>query len=156
MPTGVNIVVVENGIHKEPHYVSSQFRPQHVVPVFTTGPQRHGVFKAVTSTTQTTTEIVAPLAGGSIVLTDLIISSNKAANGILTLRFTDGSNTINIAVFPVDIAIVMPIALVGLFRGWEDARLEMVTTVATFDATVTAGYMKAPDGLPFAEWDALR
>ena len=156
MPTGVNIIVVDNGIHAEPFHVRSQFFPARVVPVTTTDPQQHGVFKAVTSTTQTTTEIVAPLVGGSIVLTDLIISSNKAANGILTLRFTDGPNTINIAVFPVDIAIVMPIALVGLFRGWEDARLEMVTTVATFDATVTAGYMKVTTSLPFAAWDALR
>ena len=141
---------------KQPHFVSSQFHLHEIVPVFTTGPQRHGVFKAVTATTQTTTEIAAPLAGGAIIVTDLIITTNKQAGGILTLRFSDGSNNINLGVFPVDIAVNQSLALVGLFRGWVDADLQMVTSGATFDATVTAGYMKAPNGLPFDEWDALR
>ena len=156
MSTDVNIVVTAGGTHKEPHHVPSQFLPNHIVPVTTTGPQRHGVFKSVTSTTQTTTVIATPDNLGAIVVTDLIITSNKAANGIMTLRFSDGSQNINLAVFPVDIAINQQLALVGLFRGWQDAQLELVTSVATFDATVTAGYMKVPSALPFAEWDGLR
>ena len=156
MPTEVKLVVVGDGSYREPHYVPSQFLPQHVVQVTTTGPQRHGVFKSVTSTTQTTTEIAAPDGGGSIIVTDLLITTNRAANGILTLQFSGGGNTIDLAVFPVDIAVNQNLALVGLFRGWQDAVLQMVTTVANFDATVTAGYMKGPDVLPFAEWDALR
>ena len=156
MATEVNLVVVNNGVHKEPYYVPSQFLPNRIVSVTTTEPKQHGVFRSVTSTTQTTTEIAAPLAGGSIVVTDLLITTNKAANGILTLRFSDGSNTINLAAFPVDLAVNQQLALVGLFRGWVDADLQMVTSGANFDATVTAGYMKAPDGLPFNEWDALR
>lgn len=154
--TPVNIVVVDNGVHREPHYVPSQFLPQHLVPVFTAEPQRHGVFKAVTSTAQTTTPIVTPADQGAIVITDLLITTNKKTAGVLTLRFTDDSNTINIAVFPVDLAVNQPMSFLGLVRGWQDARLEMVTTGATFDATVTAVYMKVPAGLPFAEWDALR
>ncbi len=141
---------------KEPHHVASQFHPEEVVPVTTSGPQRHGVFKSVTSTAQTTTIIATPDAKGAIVITDLLITTNKQANGILILHFTDDTNTINIAVFPVDLAVNVPISFVGLFRGWRDARLEMVTSVATFDATVTAGYMKVPEGLAFGEWDALR
>ena len=141
---------------KEPHYATSQFLPDQIVQVTTSGPQRHGVFKAVTSTTQTTTIITAPDDLGSIVLTDLLITTNRAANGILTIHFTDDVQTIDIAIFPVDLAVNQSIAFVGLFRGWADARLEMVTTVANFDATVTAGYMKTPAGLGFAEWDALR
>ena len=155
MSTAVNIVVREGG-YREPFHVNSQFLPARAVPVTTTDPQRHGVFRAVTSTTQTTTEIAAPLAGGAIVVTDLLITTNKAANGILTLRFSDGATNINLAVFPVDLAVNQQLALVGLFRGWVDAGLEMVTSGANFDATVTAGYMKVPDGLPFTEWDALR
>ncbi len=138
------------------HNVSSQFRPEERVQVITTGPQRHGVFRSVTATTQTTTEIAAPVAKGAIVVTDLLITTNKQAGGILTLRFSDGTNTINLAVFPVDLAVNQSLALVGLFRGWRDADLQMVTSGATFDATVTAGYMKVPDGLEFAEWDTLR
>ena len=43
----------------------------------------------------------------------------------------------------------------GLWRGWKDARLEMVTT-GTFASTVSLGYIKVATSLPFAEWDALR
>lgn len=152
----VNIVVTDGSILKEAHHVPSQFLPQHIVPVTTTGPQRHGVFRSVTSTTQTTTVIATPKKKGAIVVTDLIITSNKAANGILTLRFSDGVQDINLAVFPVDIAVNQQLALVGQFRGWVDAKLEMVTSGANFDATVTAGYMQVPTGLEFTEWDILR
>jgi len=150
------ITTAADGIIVEPHYVQSQFLPLHWVPVITTGPQRHGVFKAVTSTTQTTTEITAPDKQGAIIVTDLLITTNKAANGILTIRFSDGVQDINISVFPVDIAVNQSISFVGLIRSWEDAALQMVTSGANFDATVTAGYMKVPDGLSFSEWDALR
>ncbi len=152
----VNIVVTDVDVLKEAYHVPSQFLPQHIVPVITTGPQRHGVFKAVTATTQTTTEITAPLARGAIVVTDLLVTTNKQAGGILTVRFSDGSTDINMAVFPVDLAVNQSIAFVGLFRGWRDAALQMVTSGATFDATVTVGYMKVPGGLEFAVWDALR
>ena len=141
---------------KEPHYVPSQFHPNEIVLVQTSGPQRHGVFKSAASTTQTTTVITAPEKKGAIVVTDLLITTNKAANGILIIQFSDGVQGIAIAEFPVDIAVNQSIAFVGLFRGWVDARLEMITLGANFDATVTAGYMKVPTGLPFAEWDALR
>ena len=141
---------------KEPHFVSSQFHPNEIVQVFTSGPQRHGVFKAATSTTQGTTSIVNPDKLGSIIVTDLLVTTNKAANGILKLLFGDGVVAVNIAIFPVDLAVNQNIAFVGLFRGWQDASLKMNTSGATFDATVTVGYMKAPNGLPFDEWDALR
>ncbi len=152
----IDVRITEGATGKEWHTVPSQFLPEHVVLLVTTGPQRHGVFKAVTSTTQTTTIVTAPDSKGAIVLTDLLITTNKAANGLLTIHFTDDVETINIAIFPVDLSVNQSISFVGLFRGWRDARLEIVTTVATFDATVTAGYMKVPGGLEFAEWDALR
>jgi len=152
----VNVVITDGEVLKEAHHVASQFLPQHIVPVITTGPQRHGVFKSITSTTQTTTTVAIPKKKGAIVVTDLIITTNKAANGVLTLRFSDGVQVVNLAVFPVDIAVNLSISFVGLFRGWVDAALEMVTTVSNFDATVTVGYMQVPIGLEFSEWDGLR
>ncbi|KKL14079.1 hypothetical protein LCGC14_2519320, partial [marine sediment metagenome] len=140
MPIDVHLLARahEQNAIKEPHYVPSQFHPHEIVAVQTSGPQRHGVFKAVTSTTQTTTIITAPAKLGAIVVTDLLITTNKAANGIITIRFSDSSTDINIGVFPVDLAVNQSIAFVGLFRGWQDAQLEMVTSGANFDATVTA------------------
>ena len=156
MSVDVRLVASHGGPLKYPHHEEALTEPNELIPIIASEPARHGVFKSVTATTQTTTPITAPLAGGAIVVTDLLITTNKQAGGIVTLRFTDGAQTVNLAVFPVDLAVNQSIAFVGLFRGWADAALEMVTSGATFDATVTAGYMKTPAGLEFSVWDALR
>lgn len=148
--------LLASGTNKELHSVPSQFLPDERVLVTTTGPQHHGVFRAATRTTAGTTPIVTPDALGAIVLTDLIVSTDKQAGSTLTLHFTDGVQTIDIAIFPVDAVVNLALGIVGLFRGWRDARFEMVTAGTNFDATVSVGYMKVPDGLAFASWDALR
>ena len=141
---------------KEPHFVSSQFHRNEIVPVFTTGPQRHGVFKAVNRTSAGTTIITTPNDKGAIVVTDIIISAKKAATSDVLIEFDDGVDTVILFLadsINSDFNIAIP--FVGLFRGWQNADLKLVTT-GNVVATVTAGYMKVPDGLPFAEWDALR
>ena len=156
MPIQVQLVVADHGSIKEAHYVRSQFLPDQLVPVTTTGPQRHGVFKAVNRTSAGTTTITSPDEQGSIIVTDLILSVKKAATSDVTIQFDDGVNTIIIFLadsITSDFNIAIP--FVGLFRGWQDADLELVTT-GNVVATATCGYMKVPDGLPFAEWDALR
>ncbi len=156
MSTSVNLVVLNNDVIREPHYVPSQFLPQHIVPVFTTGPGRHGVFKAVNRTSAGTTVITTPDKGGAIVVTDILISAKKASGSDVTLQFNGGGNSVIIFLADSinnDFNIAIP--LVGLFRGWKNAALELVTT-GNVVATATAGYMKVPDGLEFSEWDALR
>ena len=142
---------------KEPHYVASQFHPHEIVQVNTSGPQRHGVFKAVNRTSAGTTTITSPDGLGAIVVTDLLISAKKAANSDVSVQFSDaGANTVIIFLADsINSDFNLAIPFVGLFRGWQDADLELVTT-GNVVATVTAGYMKVPDGLPFTEWDALR
>ncbi len=143
-------------VTKEPHFVASQFHPEEIVPVFTSGPQRHGVFKAVNRTSAGTTTITTPDDQGAIVVTDIIISAKKAATSDVKIQFDDGSNTVIIFLADsINSDFNLTIPLVGLFRGWQDADLELVTT-GNVVATVTCGYMKVPDGLLFAEWDALR
>ena len=144
------------GNEKELHTEPSQFLPEEEILITTAEPQHHGVFKAATSATPETIILAEPNALGAVILTDLIVTTAKKAAGVVTLHFTDDTQTIDLAVFPVDIAVNIAIGFVGLFRGWRDARFEMVTSGATFDATVTVGYMKVPEGLTFAEWDALR
>lgn len=116
----------------------------------------HGVFKAATRTTAGTTIIAEPKPNGTLLVTDLIMTTDKTANSDVTLRFTDGTNTINIIVADSANATVnLAIALNGRFLGWKDARIEMVT-VQSVTATVTLGYVKIPIGLEFTEWDGLR
>lgn len=119
--------------------------------------QAHGIFKAVVLTGAATTPIAMPLPGGSIIITDLIISAKKVASTTLTIRFSDGSNT-EIILDPDTINQSTNFAWSpnGRIQGWEDAALEVVTTGANTDATVTAGYMKLEKSITYLEWDAFR
>jgi len=138
------------------HTAPSQFHPDRQVLVTTSGPQRHGVWKVTNRTTAGTTIITEPESGGAIVVTDIIVSADRKPSSSTQLQFTDGTNTEIMALFDSsDRAVSVAIAIVGLLRGWKNARFEL-TTVDTVNATVSLGYMKVPDGLEFAEWDALR
>jgi hypothetical protein len=119
-------------------------------------PQAHGVFKSATRTEAGTTIIATPRLNQSILLTDLLISGEKQAGSTVTVRFTDGTYTVDIFVASqVDAPPQIAIPLSGRWQGWKNARLEVVTSGAA-DATVAIGYMKVPTGLPYEEWDSLR
>jgi len=115
-----------------------------------------GVFRAAARITAGTTTIVTPPASGSILLTDLMISGEKQAGSTTSVQFTDGTDTVTIFLASqVDAPPQIAIPFAGRFQGWKDAQIDMVTSGAG-DATVTIGYVKVPNGLPFDEWDAYR
>ena len=123
----------------------------------TTIQQHYGRFKSASSTTATTTIITAPKPDGSLQLTDLVVSSAKSNNATVTIQFTDGAETVKICVFEITTQLNEAMSFAGLWQGWKDARLEMVTS-SVAPATVAAGYIKhAPaHTLEFAAWDAQR
>ncbi len=115
-----------------------------------------GTFKSATRTTAGTTEITAPDPGGSIIVTWIVVSGEKQAGSDVTVRFTDSTNNVDIIVASqVDAPPNLAIGLPSRVQGWQDARIDMITSGAG-DATVSIGYIKIPAGIPFAEWDALR
>jgi len=82
--------------------------------------------------------------------------SEKKNVGSIELRFTDDVETITIfKSILTDAPVAFGGALGGVWRGWKDARLEVVT-VQDFEYTVTIGYVKERDGLTYADWDARR
>jgi hypothetical protein len=114
-------------------------------------------FNAATRTTAGTTILVQPTSGNAIALTDILISGEKKA-GTLTVRFTDGTNTINIIVVPLtDAPANYAIPFVGRWAGWRNARVEMVTD-AVANITVAVGYVRIGSEFTqsYAEWDAER
>lgn len=126
------------------------------VLVSTTIAREHGVFKSANRTTAGTTNIVTAPSGGGLVLTDLILTTDRVVNATATIRFSDGTNTVNIAAAAVnDAPANLAMGIQGGWRGWANASLQLVT-VNSVDATVTVGYYKFLNALPFAEWDALR
>lgn len=145
----------EGGI-REWHTVNSQFEPEHTVLMSATERQQHGVWKVANRTTAGTTIITAPFASGALLVTDLILSTDKVAGSSVQLQFTDGANTEVIALFDsANAPVSLSISINGRLHGWKDARLEMVTVNAV-DASIMVGYMKIKSVQDFNEWDSER
>ena len=112
-------------------------------------------FKSLTLATATTTSITTPDAGGSIVITDYTVTTDKAANSSVTFGFTDDTDTENILIGEtVNQSFVLTSTRLA-YRAWRDARV-FITNVGAITTTVTLGYVKLPKGLVFTDWDALR
>jgi len=113
-------------------------------------------FKSVTRVAAGTETIAEPVKYGAIVLTDMIISTDRVANSRLTVFFDDGVRTIPIFDgYANDAPINIATNFHGGWTGWVDAALK-ITTVAAIKATVAVGYIKIPEGRCYTEWDALR
>jgi len=116
----------------------------------------HGLFKAVSGTTAATTTVTLPDIGGRIALLSLMLSAEKKNTGSIEIRFTDDTETITVfKAILTDAPIAFGGAIGTVWRGWRNARLEVIT-VQDFIYTVTAGYVKERDGLTYTDWDSLR
>lgn len=116
----------------------------------------HGTFRSVSRLTAGISIITEPLGDGSIALTDLIVSTDKTNNAVITVRLTDDVETIPIFVgFTTDAPISIAISFNGRWEGWKNARVEMETTLA-LNATVALGYYRLERGDQFSVWDARR
>lgn len=142
-------------------------KPIHAISVPVNGQEFHllttttvaeafGSFKSATRTTAGTTIVTSPPNEGSIILTDYIVTSDRKNAATVTMQITDGVNTIVVLSPDVtDAPVNLTHAFKGLWRGWKNARVELVTTGAVI-ATLSVGYYKVKSGLGFEEWDALR
>lgn len=155
MSIKVHLIDKESG--KEYHSRPPKFVPDEGKVIVTSNEFReHGTFSSTTRTSAGTSTITSPIAGGAIVLSDIIISTDKVNNATLTVQFTDGSNTVSIfAGTATDAPINLALGLQGNWLGWADARIDMITTNA-LNATVAIGYFKIAKGQTFATWDAAR
>ena len=120
--------------------------------------EEHGAFKATSVTTQAQTPIIVtePDNGGAIIITSMLISGRKKNLAVMTVDFTDGTNTEE--VFQAELtneAVNLAAQMVG-WKGWVGARLELTLTGADTPVTVTMGYTKIPKGDDFTTWNAKR
>ncbi len=153
MTIGVRLIAA--GGEKEFHHVPGPHTSEPVFVVMAPA-QAHAHFKTATRTTLGTTIIVQPKVGQAIWISDIIVSGEKQAGSNIKVQFTDGVNTVVIAIVDqVDAAPNLSMNLNSYFRGWIDARVEIVTAGAG-DGTVTIGYVHAAEALEFDQWDAER
>ncbi len=153
MTIGVRLIAA--GSDQEFHHFPGPHTREPVFIVMSPG-EAHAHFKTATRTTLGTTVVVQPREGQAIWITDIIVSGEKQAGSNITVQFTDGTNTEIIAIVDqVDAAPNLAMNLNSYFRGWIDARIEIVTGGAG-DGTVTIGYIHAHEALAFDVWDAER
>lgn len=115
------------------------------------------VFKTVTLTGVATTIIASPRPGGSILVTDIVVSAKKVASTTLIVEFDDGTNTeVILAPDTVNQSTNFAWSPAGRLQGWRDGALKVVTTGANTEARVTAVYVPLKGSLVFDDWDALR
>lgn len=119
-----------------------------------------GVFKCMTFTLQTDSAAIAsPDGDGSLELTDLIVSTEKKASGVLTIRFNDGTNTETIlAPMVTDAPCNLAMNFMGNWQGWSTAYIEVVISGADFAGAVAIGYVKHAKkySLAYGDWNARR
>lgn len=116
----------------------------------------HGQFRAATRSSAGTTEVIACPEDGSIILTDLVLGTTRTNNATVTVRFSDGTNTVNIFSGNTnDAPINIALSLGGRVRGWQNADLQLVTTGSVV-ANLTCVYYKSTNGLGFNNWDKKR
>ncbi len=151
----IPVRLIAAGTELEFHHFPGPHTKEPVFVVMSPG-EAHAHFKTATRTTLGTTIVVQPREGQAIWITDIIVSGEKQAGSSITVQFTDGVNTeIIMIVDQVDAAPNLAASLNSYFRGWKDARVEIVTAGAG-DGTVTIGYIHAHDALAFDVWDAER
>ena len=113
-------------------------------------------FRSVTRTTGGTTAVVTPAGGGSIAVTDVMLSATKVQSATVSLVYDD--DTRSETLFTIALTnepVTFSWGIKGRLQGWRDARLDLVTVNSTL-AFVTVVYMQLPEGLVFGDWDALR
>jgi len=149
----INAILIDPATSKSLATVSAQ---GHTVLVISTIPQIVGTFKSVSRTSAGTSVIVQPPGGGAVIMTDMIVAAEKKNSAVVTLRFSDGVETINFYQGSVtDAPINFGIALAGNWLGWRDARVELNVS-SNNDVTVSVGYYFIPQGKQFELWDSER
>lgn len=128
--------------------------------LITSTPEKfYGWFKSATHTTTATTIMATPEDGGSLSISDIVISAEKITAGTATVRFYDGTNEEVIAEFILnDGPCNFSWSPKGRVWGWQDAYIDFATPTANTDATCTICYQKVEPELTmgYNEWDGAR
>ena len=106
-----------------------------------------------------TTIAVTPPSGTAIVITDIVLGAEKAASGSVTVQFVEGSDVVIVfKVSTVQNPVSLHVPFAGRWRGWRDARIDVVTTGMNDDSDVSIGYyiISGEGVFSFSDWDALR
>ena len=121
----------------------------------------HGHFNSEISTANDTTVIITARDADAFSITDLLVQTDRANGGIVTLRITDGTYTETLVSGSFnDAPIAAALSVAGRMESWQGARLELVcaSTAANHTVTCTVGYFRVPEEIArtYSVWDTER
>lgn len=149
---GIPVHLKVPGKGQEYHPAPLLSKPDEWQLVTTDENQVQGVWNAVSVTSSGTVVVVTAPESGTIRLTDIILNAKKTANGTVTVQFDDGTNTeIIISSETVNVPVSITHSFGGNFLGWINSNIEFVTD-QNIVATLTVGYIKVPNGRPYAQF----
>jgi len=106
-----------------------------------------------------TVDVVTPLPGASILITDVVISSSKkVASSTVVVQFSDGVNTEVLLSFENASAPMQFAHAPSALTGWKDAILQVITDQAAMNITTFIGYLKIAESLTksYSVWNSER
>ena len=123
--------------------------------------QKYGQWRSVSwiNAQVTAAAIATPIAGGSIEITDIIITALKTSAGTVTLTVSDGTNTETlVTLLLTNEAVRLTHAVQGRMQGWRDAVLKYTVADANSSGSLTIGYIKhSPDSSEdYSVWNSKR
>jgi hypothetical protein len=122
--------------------------------------EANGHFNAEQRTSAGTTTMIATRGQDAFSLTDIIVTTDKAAGCSFTLDITDGVETETIvgASF-ADAPVTIALPVKGRLESWRGSRLDLTTVGGVaHTVTVTIGYFRVPTivARSYAVWDEER
>ena len=138
--------------------VATHGRVERILGVTTLG-KAHSVFNNVALTTNGTyVKLATPFGDSTLEITDLIISGDEKAGGSVVVRWNDGTNTAIVhTIYVASRAATITMHFIGRVEGWKAAYLETAVLGDSFDANVTAIYIKhMKTGKTYAKWNSER
>ena len=102
--------------------------------------------------------LVTPIGGGTIEITDMLVTAEEKATGSIIVQFSDGTNTaILLTGYVATRTLNLFLPFVGKVQGWKAAYLEASLAGDNYAATVTVVYIKhIKKGPTYAKWNSMR
>ena len=121
--------------------------------------EANGHFNAETRSVAGTTTMIPVRSKDAFSLTDIIITTDKAAGGAFTLSMTDGveTETLVAAAF-ADAPVSVNLSVRGRMESWQACWLDLVTVGVAHTVSCTVGYFRVPEVVArtYAVWDSER
>ena len=121
--------------------------------------EANGHFNSEVRTVAGTTTIIPVRSKDAFSLTDINITTDKAAGGLFSLSITDGveTETLISAAF-ADAPVSVNLSVRGRMESWQACWLDLVTAGVAHTVSCTVGYFRVPETVArtYAVWDSER